>query len=189
MKGCEGASGPMTDAAGCKTWNRHEFNKGAQFARGPNSHPRPSASESARRRPLVLRWSRALRSCSQAAFVELQAREVRRCAREFPEFGLFLSRQLAAAVGRLSSIIEEFAFKTVSQRVASHLISLSEPTPITGERTAHVTQAALAEYVGSAREVVCRSLRSLSEEGLVTIGRGSVRIIEPTKLQRLAGQP
>jgi hypothetical protein len=32
MKGCEGASGPMTDAAGCKTWNRHEFNNGAQFA-------------------------------------------------------------------------------------------------------------------------------------------------------------
>ncbi len=124
----------------------------------------------------------------KATVVELEAQEVRRCARKFPEFGFFVSRQLAAIVGRVPGVIEDFGFRTVSQRVASHLISLSEPAMVTGERTAHVTQVALAEYVGSAREVVSRSLRSLSDQGMVAIGRGWVRIINEAGLQRLAGQ-
>jgi len=60
-----------------------------------------------------------------ATVVELDAEELRRSARESPEFSVFVSRQLAAAVRRVPSIIEEFAFRTVSQRLASHLISLS----------------------------------------------------------------
>ena len=124
----------------------------------------------------------------KATVIELEATEVRRCARVFPEFGEFLSRQLAAAVGRVPAIIEDFGFRSVSQRVASHLISLSEPDTLTGERTAHVTGTALAEYVGSAREVVSRCLRSLSEQGIVTIARGSVHIVNEARLQRLAGQ-
>lgn len=123
-----------------------------------------------------------------ATFVELEGQAIRRCAREFPEFGLMVSRLLAAAVGSLPSMIEEFGFKSVSQRVASHLIRLAEPGA-TVERTAHVTQAALAEYVGSAREVVSRCLRSLSDEGVVEIGIGSVRIINEASLQRAAGRP
>jgi CRP/FNR family transcriptional regulator len=123
-----------------------------------------------------------------ATVVELDAQEVRRCAREFPEFGLFLNRQLAAAVGRVPAIIEAFGFRTVSQRVASHLISLSEPAIVSGERKAHVTQVALADYVGSAREVVSRCLQSLSDEGLVAIGRGWIRITDEAGLQRRAGQ-
>lgn len=122
----------------------------------------------------------------KAIVVQLDGQAVRQCARDFPEFGLMVSRELAAAVGRVPAIIEEFGFRSVSQRVASHLIRLSEPAVI-GERIAHVTQVALAEYVGSAREVVSRCLRSLSKEGVVAIGRGSVRILNEAKLQRLAG--
>jgi CRP/FNR family transcriptional regulator len=123
----------------------------------------------------------------KSTVVELEAQEVRRCAREFPDFGLFLNRQMAAAVGRVPAIIEAFGFRTVSQRVAAHLISLSEPAIVTGERTAHVTQVALAEYVGTAREVVSRCLQALSDEGLVAIGRGWIRITNEAGLQRLAG--
>lgn len=124
----------------------------------------------------------------RATIIELDAHEMRRCAREFREFGWFLSRQLAEAVCRVPSIIEEFGFKTVTQRVASHLISLAQPESPTGHRTAHVTQVALAEHVGSAREVISRSLRSLSDDGLVLMGRGSVRIIDEDRLRVLAGK-
>jgi CRP-like cAMP-binding protein len=121
-----------------------------------------------------------------ATVVELDAEELRRSAREYPQFGLFVSRQLAAAVGRVPSIIEEFAFRTVSQRIASHLIALSEPDGITGALTARVTQAALAEYVGSVREVVTGCLQSLAHDGLVALGRGTIRIDNEDGLRRLA---
>lgn len=123
----------------------------------------------------------------KATVVALDGQAVRRCAFEFPEFGFMLSRQLAAAVGRVGAIIDEFGFRSVRERVASHLISLSEPTT-RGVRTAHVTQEELAEYVGSAREVVSRCLRSLSDESAVTIGRGSIGIVNEPRLQRLASR-
>src|ERR1700694_2138179 len=68
----------------------------------------------------------------KATVIELQGEEVRRCAREFPDFAELLTRQLAAAVGRVPSIIQDFGFKTVRQRIASHLISLSELENPTG---------------------------------------------------------
>lgn len=124
----------------------------------------------------------------KATVIELDANEMRRCAREFREFGWFLSRQLAGAVCQVPAIVAEFGFKTVTQRVASHIISLAQPESPTGNRTAYVTQVALAEHVGSVREVIARSLRSLSDDGMVSNGRGSVRIIDEVRLRVFAGK-
>lgn len=126
---------------------------------------------------------------TKAAVIKLDGATLHRAAREFSELSSFLSRQLAGVVLRVPSIIEEFGFKTVTQRIASHLIALSEPEGLTGVRSATVTQTTLAEYVGSAREVVWRCLRPLIGDGLVSVGFGSIRIIDEAGLRRLAGQP
>ncbi len=123
-----------------------------------------------------------------AIVIELDAEAVRRAAHESPEFAWFLSGQLAAEVGRVASIVEGLGFKTVVERIAFHLIRLSQRDSLTGWPTAYVTQAELAEYVGSVREVVSRCLRSLSDERIVAIGRGSLRVIDEAQLRRLAGE-
>ena len=46
------ASGPVTDAPGCKTWTRHEFGNGATF--GPIS---VCFRVSSATRPFILKWS------------------------------------------------------------------------------------------------------------------------------------
>jgi CRP-like cAMP-binding protein len=125
----------------------------------------------------------------KATVIELVAADLRRCAFEHPDLGWFLTGQLAAAVARGPAIIEEFGFKTVRERIASDLITLSEPDASNGVRTAHVTQTTLAEYVGSAREVVWRCLRSLAGEGMVIVAHGSVRIVDEAGLRRVAGLP
>ena len=86
-------------------------------------------------------------------------------------------------------MIEEFGFKTVTQRIACHLIALSEPDSLSDVRSTKVSQTTLAEYVGSAREVGWRCLQSLINDGLVSVGFGSIRIIDEAGLRRLAGQP
>ena len=131
----------------------------------------------------------SVRVIRTATVIELDAGEIRRCAREFPDFGSFLYRQLAAEACRLPLVVEEFGFMTVRQRVAAHLIKLAEcHGTSTAARTACVTQAALAEYVGSAREVVSRCLRELSEAGIVATGHGCLQILNEAKLRRLANQ-
>jgi len=131
----------------------------------------------------------SVRVIRTATVIELDAGEIRRCAREYPDFGSFLYRQLAAEVCRLPLVVEEFGFMTVRQRVASHLIKLAESRGAnTGVRTACVTQTALAEYVGSAREVVSRCLKELGEAGIVARGHGSLQILNEAKLRRLANQ-
>lgn len=117
---------------------------------------------------------------------ELDSHSLRRVAREHPEFGWLLSRHLAAAIGRVPSIIEEFAFRTVIQRVALHVIRLAESLEGSAERTAFVTHSALAEYVRSGREVVSRCLESLAADGLVALGHGRVRIIDEANLRDLS---
>lgn len=117
-----------------------------------------------------------------AAVIELDAPTVTRVAAEYPAFGWYVARELAREVARVPAIVEEFAFKTVRQRVAAHLIDLSERESLSGELVAHVTQQVLADSVGTAREVVARCLQSLKEDGLVTIARRAVYITNASRL-------
>lgn len=72
------------------------------------------------------------------------------------------------------------AFAPVRQRVARHLLDLAAPS---GQRlVARVGQQALADMVGSVREVVVRVLRELREEGVVATERGRVVVLDPVRL-------
>lgn len=87
---------------------------------------------------------------------------------------------------RLITVLDELAgntFGTMRQRVVRHLLDLAAGA--TGRRfplVARVTQQALADAVGSVREVVVRLLRELREEGLIRTGRDEIEILEPTRL-------
>lgn len=74
------------------------------------------------------------------------------------------------------------AFAPVRQRVARHLLDLAVPTQAGQRLVARVGQQALAEMVGSVREVVVRVLRELREEGMVTTERGRVIVLDPARL-------
>jgi hypothetical protein len=51
-----------------------------------------------------------------------------------------------------------------------------------------MTQAALAAEVGTVREVIVRTLRSLRDRGLIaSAGRGRVRVMDRAALQSVAG--
>ena len=75
---------------------------------------------------------------------------------------------------------------SVRQRVAAHLIGVasidveSPDTPV-----APITQQQLADAVGSVREVVARTLRELRVDGLISVGRARITILDP---KRLAGE-
>ncbi|HYL02715.1 MAG TPA: Crp/Fnr family transcriptional regulator [Steroidobacteraceae bacterium] len=108
---------------------------------------------------------------------------VRSIADRDPRVANLLAEELAY---RLFMIINELAgntFGTMRQRVVRHLLDIAAGA--TGQRVplvARLTQQALADDVGSVREVVVRLLRELRDEGLIRTGRDEIEIIDADRL-------
>jgi CRP/FNR family transcriptional regulator len=89
------------------------------------------------------------------------------------------------AVERFSDVmwaIEQVLFMRFDKRLAIFL--LDESASREGG-TIKATHDEIAKYVGSAREVVSRMLKSFEEQGLVSLGRGETRVIDRAGLKRL----
>ena len=69
------------------------------------------------------------------------------------------------------------AFSTVRQRVARHLLDLASEQQQTDGLVARVSQQALADAVGSVREVIVRVLHDLRSEGVIRTGRGGIEVL------------
>ncbi len=94
---------------------------------------------------------------------------------------------------RLAAYMEQvggISFSTLRQRVARHLLDIaaadpSGPTPL----VARLSQQALAQHVGSVREVVVRILGELRDEGLVKTSRDEIVIVDPARLAAQTWRP
>jgi CRP/FNR family transcriptional regulator len=75
----------------------------------------------------------------------------------------------------------------VQTRVSLHLLELAVETP-DGRSETQVTHQQLADAVGSAREVVTRSLRNFRERGFIATHPGRIAILAPEALASIAGE-
>lgn len=85
-----------------------------------------------------------------------------------PPFREFVFALFGERFVDLMSIVDEIAFKRLDQRLARLLL----------ERGPHLrtTHQALADELGSVREIVTRLLRQFAEEGLVELARESITV-------------
>ena len=88
-------------------------------------------------------------------------------------FGLFSER-----LTDLMQLVSAVAFQKLDQRLAALLVA--KPSPI---RTTH---QALADELGSVREIVSRLLKNFAEQGWVQVGREQIEVIDAAALKRLA---
>lgn len=88
-------------------------------------------------------------------------------------FHLFSDR-----ISELMQLVEEVAFHRLDQRLAKLLLGKEEPI--------HATHQALAEELGSVREIVSRLLKGFSAQGLVTLGREQITLLDREGLKQLA---
>jgi CRP/FNR family transcriptional regulator len=92
-------------------------------------------------------------------------------------FGLFGER-----LATLLALVEAIAFQKLDQRLAGMLAARA----LAGEPTLHVTHQALADEIGSVREIVSRLLRSFEDRGYVELGRERITVRDVAALQALA---
>jgi CRP/FNR family transcriptional regulator, cyclic AMP receptor protein len=101
-----------------------------------------------------------------------------------------LSWRLAEEVTRrLYDVLEAFsgsAFGTVRQRLARHLLDIAAQHQTGVDLVVRLSGQALADSVGTAREVVARTLHDLRAAGIVGSEADGIRILEPELLEEIA---
>ena len=90
----------------------------------------------------------------------------------------FVFHLFAERIAALMQLVEEVAFHRLDQRLAKLLLARGQST--------RSTHQALADELGSVREIVSRLLKSFAAQGLVALGREQITIIDHTGLQQLA---
>jgi CRP-like cAMP-binding protein len=105
-------------------------------------------------------------------------------SREHPQIALNVIQVLSRRVQELVSLVEDFSFRHVSGRVARILLEYAGNG--VGEKP-RLTQQEMAAMIGTAREMVGRSLKSLEGEGAIRMERNRIIITDQKTLREIAG--
>lgn len=92
---------------------------------------------------------------------------------------------LETAVSRFSDVMwvmQQILFMSMDKRLA---VFLSDEISRTGNDTITLTHEQIARYMGSAREVVSRTLKYFASEGIVEVSRKGIKILDKKRLREL----
>lgn len=94
----------------------------------------------------------------------------------------FTNELMAARFSDVMWLIEQIMWRSLDRRLAAFLL---EETAIEGSRALKTTHEAIANHLGTHREVVTRMLRYFQGEGLVRLARGMVELLDEERLRAL----
>lgn len=106
--------------------------------------------------------------------------------RLFRENVFFREFAYETATRRFSAVMhvmQQMIFSGLDQRLAGFLLEKYEES---GSPELVMTQEEIAGEINSAREVVARAIRQFAKDGLVSTGRGRIRILDLRGLRELA---
>lgn len=97
-----------------------------------------------------------------------------------PVFREFVFKAYSRRITDLFTLVDDILFQRVDVRLASRLLELADETD-----TVRATHAVLATELGTAREVISRTLSEFHRRGWIEQSRGEVRLIGRVGLERL----
>jgi CRP-like cAMP-binding protein len=103
---------------------------------------------------------------------------------ENPSLAREVVRDLAGRVIHLVRMVEDLSLRSVEARLARLLLEQAEGESVKRRRWA--TQAEMASRLGTVPDVVNRSLRKLSEEGMLHVERHQIQILDKEGLKAIA---
>jgi CRP/FNR family cyclic AMP-dependent transcriptional regulator len=116
----------------------------------------------------------------------LRRDDFQRCIHEMPGIAFGLLRALCARLQEADSKIGGLILLDVTGRVAHLLLQLADRGD--GKKVADPpTHQVMAQMVGSSRETVSRTMGTLADQGLVTVSRREITILNREALEVAAG--
>ena len=94
-----------------------------------------------------------------------------------PPFRDYVFRLFSERMTDLMQLVTAVAFQKLDQRLAALLVA--RPSPI------HATHQALADELGSVREMVSRLLKHFEEHGWIRLGREQIEVLDAAALIKL----
>lgn len=94
--------------------------------------------------------------------------------REYPSLSTLFFHQYNERYTDMLRTVEQVTFGDLASRLLAHLKQLGEAT---GEQLLDVRHARLAQELGSAREVITRTLKKLERDGLLRQEAGGIRLL------------
>lgn len=94
----------------------------------------------------------------------------------------YTSELMASRFSEVMWLMEQVMWKSMDKRVAAFLL---EEASIEGTEALKITHEAIANHLGSHREVITRMLRYFQSEGMVKLSRGMVTILDAVRLEAL----
>ena len=95
----------------------------------------------------------------------------------------YTNELMASRFSDVMWLMEQAMWKSFDKRLAAFLL---EESALEGSTTLKLTHEAIANHLGTAREVVTRMLRHFQSEGMVKLARGTVEIADEEKLRRIS---
>ena len=93
-------------------------------------------------------------------------------------FANYINEIMASRLSEAIWLLERILWKNLDKRLAVFLL---EEASLESTSILHITHERIANHMGTAREVITRVLKYFQNEGLVSIGRGTIeRSISPS---------
>jgi CRP/FNR family transcriptional regulator len=108
--------------------------------------------------------------------------EFRSLVADDEKFRAFVFSDFGERMATLMQLVEAIAYQKLDQRLAALLVERGRG----GGATVQATHQALADDLGSVREIVTRLLRSFEDRGFVELGRERITLRDPAALAALA---
>jgi CRP-like cAMP-binding protein len=114
----------------------------------------------------------------------IKKKDLETIIKEYPPVALNLIKVLSQRVEELVELVEDLSFRHVTGRVAKILL---EHAGNGGDEKPRLTQQEMAAVIGTAREMVGRSLKNLENEGAIRMERNRIIITDQAVLKDIAG--
>ena len=114
----------------------------------------------------------------EVEMIVLPANAFRALLAEQPAFRDYIFGLFSERLTDLMQLVTSVAFQKLDQRLATLLIAKTSPV--------HTTHQALADELGSVREIVSRLLKNFAEQGWVKLGREQIELTDPEALKKFS---
>ena len=115
---------------------------------------------------------------------QIRNAELVREMRRTPELGIAMIRLCGQRMRLMNRQLSEQVFHPMPARLAGKVLHLAAAGNVPG--TLEMSQAQLAEHVGTTREAVSRTLAEWKRRGVISVSRGGIRVLDETALEDLA---
>ena len=112
------------------------------------------------------------------AMIVLQPSAFRKLVSIHEPFRNYIFSLFSERLTDLMQLVSAVAFQKLDQRLAALLVA--KPAPI------HATHQALADELGSVREIVSRLLKNFAEQGWIKLGREHIEIVDAAALKKFS---